>query len=470
MAAADPPGPGDAEHRHRSHRRRDLPRFGFAVAGLLAGILLVDLAAVASSPPVAGSAQAHRHTVVRGAPATDAAALRGREIAALLTRRAAAVMHGDEAAYIATDDPADAPLREKDAAVFANLRAVPFASFSFTFDPTSTIGVSTPALARYAAPVYAPAAVYERYALAGFDPVPTEVVKYDTFVERDGAWYLGGQDDFASAGFVSADDLWDFGPVVVVRQTDVLVLGHPESRFLLSELAGEAASDIPRVDAVWGSDWNRRAVILVPASQKEMAAILATNSDLNQIAAVATAELTNGQARSAVGDRVIVNPANFVRLDAIGRQIVITHELTHVASRAYTGAALPVWLIEGFADYVGYLDSGLPVRVAATELGQEVQRGQVPTGLPGDSAFGGADPRLAQVYEEAWLACRLIAADYGQAELVRLYRTVGLAPAPASGDDSGPGSPLAAAISSQLHLTLAQFTARWRSYMVGELS
>jgi hypothetical protein len=459
---------GEVEVTARPSRpRRSRAGLLLVIAAVLGGVLIVDLVAAASAPPPTTSVLGRGRTVAHGSPG-DIASVRGRAITELLARRAAAIMGHDEDAYLATDDPADPSYRERDARVFADLQEVPFASFTYSFDPTSSIGLSTPALARYAAPVYAPAAVYERYALAGFDPAPTEVVKYDTFVERRGAWYLASDDDFAAAGFASAADLWDFGPVAAVRRPGVLVLGHPSP--LLAQLADETARDIPRVDAVWGEGWSRRAVVFVPATQREMAAIIDTNSDLNQIAAVATAELSNGQARSAVGDRVIVNPANFVRLDELGRQVVMTHELTHVASRAYTGPALPVWLVEGLADYVGYLDTGLPVRVAATELAAEVQRGHVPATLPADAAFDGSDPRLAQVYEEAWLACRLIVADYGQDALVRLYRTVGVAAAPPGGNTSGPGSPLATAMVGQLHLSLAAFTARWRSYLLSELS
>jgi hypothetical protein len=459
---------GEVEATARPPRpRRSRAGLLVAIAATLAGVLIVDLVAAASAPAPTTSAPDRARTVARGAPG-GVASVRGRAIAELLARRAAAIMGHDEAAYLATDDPADGSYREKDARVFADLQAVPFASFTFSFDPTSSIGLSPPALSRYGAPVYAPAAVYERYSLAGFDRAPTEVVKYDTFVERRGAWYLASEDDFAAAGFASAADLWDSGPVAVVRLADVLVLGHPSP--LLAQLADETARDIPRVDAVWGDSWSRRAVVFVPATQREMGAIIDTTSDLDQIAAVATAELSNGQARSAVGDRIIVNPANFVRLDALGRQVVVTHELTHVASRAYTGPALPVWLVEGLADYVGYLDTGLPVRVAATELAAEVQGGHVPPALPANAAFAGNDPRLAQVYEEAWLACRLIVADFGQAALIRLYRTVGVAAASPGGNVSGPGSPLAAAMAGQLHLSLAAFTARWRSYLVSELS
>ena len=86
--------------------------------------------------------------------------------------------------------------------------------------------------------------------------------------------------------------------------------------------------------------------------------------------------------------------------------MVITHELTHVATGATRGGRVPMWLSEGFADYVGYRDAGIPVRTAAAELAAEVRAGILPARLPGPGDFAPGAPRLAQAYEEAWLACR----------------------------------------------------------------
>ena len=126
---------------------------------------------------------------------------------------------------------------------------------------------------------------------------------------------------------------------------------------------------------------------------------------------------------TVLGARIVLNPANLARLDAAGRRLVIGHELTHIASRAVTSDQMPTWLVEGLADYVGNLGSGLPVPATAAELAAEVRAGRVPAALPADAAFAGGS-RLPQAYEQSWLACRLIADRAGQAGLVRFYRAV----------------------------------------------
>ena len=74
-----------------------------------------------------------------------------------------------------------------------------------------------------------------------------------------------------------------------------------------------------------------------------------------------------------------------------------------------TDPTTPRWIVEGFAEYVANLGTGQPVPVAAAELRDEVAAGRTPSALPADTAFATTGDRLASVYEQAWLACRLIA-------------------------------------------------------------
>ena len=228
-------------------------------------------------------------------------------------------------------------------------------------------------------------------------------------------------------------------------------------------LADEAVSDIPRVTAVWGSRWAQRVVLLVPSTQHELSKVVDDYGDLDHIAAVATAEVQTHPGRpDPVGDRVGINPDNWPKLSSLGRRIVLTHELTHVATRSVTGAAMPTWLAEGFADYVGYLHSGIATDFAAQELAADVRAGRVPTQLPDNNEFDGNSKQLSQAYEGAWLACRLIAQRAGQDGLVRFYHVVGASPESAD-------AAVAAGLRRVLHESTAQFTAQWRDYLIAQL-
>ncbi|MGJ6961492.1 hypothetical protein ACSDR0_06230 [Streptosporangium sp. G11] len=226
--------------------------------------------------------------------------------------------------------------------------------------------------------------------------------------------------------------LWP-GAAVTVRGEHSLVIGHGVPASVLRDLAARADRARATIAAVWGPV---TPVILFPATDAEAAALAGAGS-------------THGLAAMATADRVIVLPSGYARLTGTGKDVVITHELTHVATGATRGGRVPMWLSEGFADYTGYRDAGIAVRTAAAELADEVRAGVLPDRLPGPADFAPGAPRLAQAYEEAWLACRFVAERFGEKALVRLY-----------GSDVG----------STLGLPVAEFTAAWRDYLREELT
>ncbi|WP_344214661.1 hypothetical protein [Nonomuraea bangladeshensis] len=246
----------------------------------------------------------------------------------------------------------------------------------------------------------------------------------------------------APAPPAGARGLWP-GESVTVRGTRSMIIAPatPTSSVSLAELAHLADTAALRVGTVLGEPV--RPLVVVPASAAEAARLAGTGP-------------IEGLAALADGDRVLVVPEVFARLNPTGRDVVLAHELTHVAAGT---DRLPIWLYEGFADYVGYRDSGLPVRTAAAELADEVRAGRLPAALPGPAAFAadGSDPaRLARAYQEAWLACRFLADRFGEGTLVRLYREARV---------DGADRALAG-----LGLSTATLTARWRAYVREQLA
>ncbi|RSN16005.1 hypothetical protein DMB42_04330 [Nonomuraea sp. WAC 01424] len=237
-----------------------------------------------------------------------------------------------------------------------------------------------------------------------------------------------------------ARGLWGEGGQVA-RAGRSVVVGRHAAPGLLADLARRADLAGRRVSAVLGRPV--RPLVVVPDSDAEAAGLAGTGR-LDGLAAVAD------------GGPAIVVPGSFARLTPTGRDVVLTHELTHVAAGT---DRLPVWLYEGFADYVAYRDAGLPVRTAAAELAAEVRAGRLPSELPGPAAFAptAADPgRLARAYQEAWLACRFLADRFGDGTLVRLYRDARVA-----GVDQALAS---------VGLTAATLAARWREYVREQLA
>lgn len=421
-------------------RRRPAPAWPVALAVLLttASLGLTTEGGTPRGRPVTSSVGPGARS---SRPRPPVEAERDTAVRDLLGRRGAAVRDRDRAAFLATVDPASPDLRREQARLFDALAGVPLASWSYDLHPETSVGTGD----RWAPRVTL------RYALAGFDARPASLEQAPLFARRGEAWLLTGEDDRHTAR-----DLWDFGPVVATRGRRSLVLAHPDQAGLAAELAGEADHAVVAVTAVVGRGWAQRVVVLVPADARELAALAQTTADLSAYAAVQSSELgTTGTGDpTPVGDRVAVDPTVYTRAGPRGRQVVLTHEVTHLATRADTGSGLPQWLVEGLADEIGFRDSGLAVARVAEDLAAEVRRGALPATLPTDDEFTGGSPRLAAVYAEAWLATRLLARRYGDAALLRLYRSVG------RGDD------LASAL-RRLGTTPDALTADWLAEVRG---
>ncbi|MGI8880326.1 MAG: hypothetical protein ACR2KJ_07450 [Jatrophihabitans sp.] len=396
-----------------------------------------------------------------GAVVPDSAELG--QISRVLTAHAQALVRHDRAAFSAgvdTRQPSGG-YRDRQLAEFANIAAVPLASWGYGPNPAPVTGpLLTAAATRYGVPT-AIVSVQLRYALRGVDPQPTERPQWISLVRRDGRWLLAGDTDVTGNGGDTWHGLWDFGPVTVYRGASSLVLAHPRNAAREAQFAALVDRAVPVVTSVWGSGWAREVAVLIPDTQDEMSQMIGQDIDLADIAAVAVADDVEVPAGRVLGQRVVLNPANLDRLTTAGRQLVVQHEVTHIATRVITQTQTPTWLVEGFADYVANLHSTQTVRQTALELGTQVRAGHTPPTLPTSADFTGAASRSARAYQEGWLACRLIANLAGQDGLVRFYRRVAAA--------TDPVSALGPALRAAVGADVPAFTARWRAYLAEQL-
>ncbi|MEW2399162.1 hypothetical protein [Streptomyces sp. NPDC046862] len=380
-----------------------------------------------------------------GGPAPDAART---DVQHVLDRRAEAVLERDESAYRGTQAPMS-DIRDGLAtgmAEFANLRSLPLASWSYRLTGFHRSGDRATASAEL------------RYRIRGYDKAPVTAARALTLTRDDGAWYVASDEPAQKA----TEQLWEQGAVRVVKGERSLVLGVGQQAATLRGYAALADRAVPAVTEAWGDDWAGRVVVLVPRSLDEMAGLLgAPAAGYRGIAAVTTGEA--GGSPNAPADRIIVNPDAYGVLGGFGRQVVLTHETTHVATRADTTAATPLWLSEGYADWVGYRETGRSAVQVAPELQRAVLEGRAPSRLPDDAdfGFGSNATRLAQAYESGWLACRMIADHWGEVRLNEFYRAVG-----AHEKRSGA---VEDALRDVLATTPDDFTAQWRTYLRAQL-
>ncbi|WP_301177300.1 hypothetical protein, partial [Actinomadura geliboluensis] len=357
----------------------------------------------------------------------------------VLANRARAVRTGDRFAFLATVGDAPETFQDAQSRMYDNLRRLPLEGWEER-------AVDVQAASEDGAVLR----VEVRYRLRGFDKGHVARTRYLAMAPASGTWTIAG--DGTSRGLTDDAEIWDGGPLTVVKGRGSLVIGDTTG---LDGIAARLDAAVPVVTGVVGRGWAQRVVALVPADAGLASALAGPGQSLGEIAALATVAPAGGAGRGE--DRVIVSPGTFGRLNGLGRDVVLTHELTHVATGGARDWRTPLWLIEGFADYVGYRRVKISVRSAAGELRREVAAGRLPAALPAAAAFAGGSPRLSQAYQESWLACRMVADRYGEATLVRLYRAAGRVPE-------------AAALRDVLGLGRDRFTALWREYVKKELA
>jgi hypothetical protein len=381
----------------------------------------------------------------------------------MLAAHGRAVLHHDRAGFLAgvADLPAAARFRETQLGEYANLVRLPLAHWTYQLGPRAQAPGAQAAARRRFGPTAVIYRVAVSYALRGIDEIPSTQQVSWTFLREGGRVVAADDSALAAVGGASWHGPWDFGPLLVVRGAHSLVVGHPAQRALLRPLAAAVSAAVPVVASVWGSGWSQDVFVIVPATPAERSADLgAAGLETAPVAAAATSDGIDPVSGKVLAPRLVVDPRRLTGLSRIGLQILLQHEVTHLADAAATSESSPTWLVEGFANYVGNLGSGQSVPFAASELAAEVRRGRLTPTLPSPAQFSGANAALA--YQSAWLACRLIAHQIGTAGLVSFYRAVGRS-------DAVPRAAADEALHRFLHEGTAAFVRQWHAYLRAQL-
>ena len=212
--------------------------------------------------------------------------------------------------------------------------------------------------------------------------------------------------------------VWMSGAMQVRRSDDLLVIAAADKD--LAAYVRLARSAVPDVSSVL-TRWRPRLVVEVPADGAALEAAL--DADSGYYAQIAAVTGVGGGADPGAPIHVFVNPDVFAGLGRAGREVVLAHEATHVATRAPSSQA-PTWLIEGFADYVALRDTRLPLSRTAGQVARRVRADGLPTVLPDGAAFDTRGPHLGAAYEAAWLICVTLARRGGPGALEAFYAAV----------------------------------------------
>ena len=388
-------------------------RVGWILAGV-AGLLVVALVAtvLALRPGVRAGTPAPRAVGQR--PSTSLPADPATELPKLLVKRASAVLHRNRAAFLATVDKRQTAWYRQQATLFAAMRTAPFSAFAYkVIRLRSDSGLKR----RYRATQVYLGQVQARYRFQHQDASPVLARYTYAFVRTGAGWRIAGKGGRALS---ARDDveIWDAGPVRTVHSSRTLVVHHAGQEALARKLLQVADHAYAQVGAAWTGHWERKAVILVPKDEREAERLVGAR-DLSRVAAVASSSVESGATERVLGNRIVVNTDNVARYNGLNLQVLITHEMTHVATRTL-GDGVPLLLVEGFADWAALKPLGYPFAVTRPNLARAVREGRFDGTLPGDGEFRDEDAAVA--YDEGSAFCLWVADTFGAGKLRALYR------------------------------------------------
>ncbi|MFI5913755.1 hypothetical protein [Dactylosporangium sp. NPDC051541] len=382
--------------------------------------LLVLSAAVAVAGGVATAA------ALRGGGRAPTAAtwveVDAKAIDLVLQRRTEAVQRKDAEEWMADVDQRDPAFTKRQRQEFDNLTKLPFAQLEFERIPQSVVKMAAflppGAFEQYHAAVRV-VPVTVRHRIDGVDSRPVATPWLAVFAFTGHKWVIAGDGAGKDLPTGEAGQPWDAaGPIAVVRNARVTAVisadtGPADGGQGLLELA---TTGLEQVAAVKPGGWDGKVLLTAVADRRIFDTYFAESQDrVAQVAAIAVpyysavVEWANRPAYATT--RIVFNPSE---LSAAKGELQhdLTHEFTHAAMGPVTGPYTPRWVVEGFAEYVAYRDGHFAAAGIRQALGDLAI-----TAFPDDKQFY-EEPRN---YVAGWLACRMIAEQYGQDKLVAFY-------------------------------------------------
>jgi hypothetical protein len=229
---------------------------------------------------------------------------------------------------------------------------------------------------------------------------------------------LAGDTDGPGAG--SPAPIWWQQPVHLRRDGATVLLTDDDDPDWL-EQASAARRAVRKRIGVAERDKDGPLVVELPRSRAAFERALGVPA--TSYAQVAAAAWPMGADTSTAPIHVVVNPEATARLSALGRNVLLTHEAVHVATRS-PGSPAPTWLVEGYADRIAYRAHPSGAVPATEAVRDAVRRDGVPRDWPVEDDFGPEAPDLDLTYDLAWTATRSIAMAYGDDALNRFYAAV----------------------------------------------
>ncbi|MGH9196906.1 MAG: hypothetical protein ACRD1T_14340, partial [Acidimicrobiia bacterium] len=337
--------------------------------------------------------------------------------------------------------------------LFDRSRAIPLAEYSLKLDEDAPFLTRERDRQKFG-PDTVVAAVEERLQVAGLDNQPALGRLLFTFVKRDGKWLIASDTPLDDLGLFSGRHPWDFGAVEAMTSEHFMLIVHAEDSVFAAELLSLAEQALPNVDGVYKRGWNKKVVIYVPATKRELERIIDATFEVDPFVAFASAGVDRDEGWVSTAPRIILNRANFLRHTAAVRRAIFAHELLHIATRDASGPFVSAFVEEGFAQ--------MAETQSETSFRRAFRGSDVRLKFPEDVEFvTGGQRSIGLTYNRAHSAFAFIQETFGIDKLNEFYVELGSV-------RSDPGTTrhhLDASSRQTLGLSLPELEAKWAAYV-----
>jgi len=412
-------------------RRRRLSTIGgfLAIAALMFGLArggVFDWPEDETTLPIAQS-QTDAPPVPLPPPVTRIAAS---DVQDITDARTAALKSGDVTAFLTGVDPKATRLVADQRRLFTNLRLFPFVVAEFR-PPGGAIdaGDDQGPLTREVTVVFShqltgvdSAPVAERYRWTLTRAFPDAPVLITAIT---GASTRGGGNAYPAP--------WDEGPLVLVERKHVLLAVPVKSKAKAKAWADRAEAALKRNLAVWKGPalTPERYIVYVTPDHATFVRALSGNDLPNVTGVCRTLPPTSplGRDVTMAGSRITLDgsDAMFADNDTEQQTHLMRHELGHAMVAQFEhGDGPPLWVSEGFAEYLAWTDFSL-AEWYQPDARDQVDAGKFDGKLPTDAEVNSADAETAGIhYHYSMLTIRYIAEKYGAAKadtfVVEVYK------------------------------------------------
>jgi hypothetical protein len=256
----------------------------------------------------------------------------------------------------------------------------------------------------------------------------------------EGTWGVAEDRTADDADTAKRLEPWLFPQLLTTSTAHVLVIGERSKAVQLRRLATTLEALVNDVRKVWPErTWNGRVVAYAttatPFVRSWYGRSAAGDSGNGDRAAFVAKVATLGRPGEPGGDVRMVLTPYLLQGDRPGYVDILRHEMTHVAT-ARLSAGVPVWLVEGAAEYTGFVRRTASGALDATttfghhgltreEVGTTLNGTWRPTLAAGSEFYSGSENAVDEHYNSAFITCLYVADRYGEDTLRRLYERAG---------------------------------------------